>query len=298
MLFPLFPTQFVQFKRNAPWVYPHSSGNKKGGEQARKAISNVAPVGNRLEKNKQIDAITVEAMNNGAHYMFMYHVSTRASEIEVIGQKMPDYLSSLQAAVVTEDKCLVLSQKSLLSDKLKEADKLRDDYYRAFKKAVKGSEGIPVPAIQEAAVILLQVLKDYNINPSGQLDKETGLLMNLLDDLMGKNKTQMEALGLMPLIKKLKWREVFSFRGLWGSLTDKNNPRLHPEGLYRFPATTYEMNQTPYMEASVGIENIFKFLRVDYVWRLTYLEHEDIQKSGVRMTMALFCQHKHTTMSW
>ena len=75
-------------------------------------------------QNKQIDAITVEAMNNGAHYMFMYRVSTRASEIEVIGQKMPDYLSSLRAAVVTEDKCLVLSQKSLLSDKLKEADAL------------------------------------------------------------------------------------------------------------------------------------------------------------------------------
>lgn len=94
-------------------------------------------------------------------------------------------------------------------------------------------------------------------------------------------------LNRLPLIKKLKWREVFGFRGLWGNLTDKNNPRLHPEGLYRFPATTYEMNQTPYMEASVGIENIFKFLRVDYVWRLTYLEHEDIQKSGVRMTMVL-----------
>ncbi|MCI7009836.1 MAG: DUF6261 family protein [Parabacteroides sp.] len=155
-------------------------------------------------QNKQIDAITVEAMNNGAHYMFMYRVSTRASEIEVIGQKMPDYLSSLQAAVVTEDKCLVLSQKSLLSDKLKEADALRDDYYRAFKKAVKGSEGIPVPAIQEAAIILSQLIKDYRIDPKMQLDKETGLLMNLLDDLMGKNKTQVEALGLMPLVEELK----------------------------------------------------------------------------------------------
>lgn len=94
-------------------------------------------------------------------------------------------------------------------------------------------------------------------------------------------------LNRLPLIKKLKWREVFGFRGLWGNLTDKNNPRLHPEGLYRFPVTTYEMNRTPYMEASVGIENIFKFLRVDYVWRLTYLEHKNIQKSGVRMTMVL-----------
>ena len=155
-------------------------------------------------QNKQIGAITVEAMNNGAHYMFMYRVSTRASEIEIIGQKMPDYLSSLQAAVVAEDKCLVLSQKSLLSDKLKEADKLRDQYYRSLKKAVNSSEGIPVPAIQEAAIILSQLIKDYRIDPKMQLDKETGLLMNLLDDLMGKNKTQVEALGLLPLVEELK----------------------------------------------------------------------------------------------
>ena len=130
--------------------------------------------------------------------MFMYRVSTRASEIEIIGQKMPDRLSELQAALVTEAKCLVLSQKSLLSDKLKEADALRDDYYRAFKKAVKGSEGIPVPAIQEAAIILSQLIKDYRIDPKMQLDKETGLLMNLLDDLSGrfKQRCQTRSLGL------------------------------------------------------------------------------------------------------
>ena len=47
------------------------------------------------------------------------------------------------------------------------------------------------------------------------------------------------------------------------------------------------MGNTPYMEASVGIENIFKFLRIDYVWRLSYRNLENIQKSGVRMTIEL-----------
>lgn len=74
----------------------------------------------------------------------------------------------------------------------------------------------------------------------------------------------------------------------WGHLTYKNNPTGgSSEGLYRFPDCTYLMGSTPYMEASVGIENILKFLRIDYVWRLSYLNHADIQKSGVRMTMAL-----------
>lgn len=94
-------------------------------------------------------------------------------------------------------------------------------------------------------------------------------------------------LNRLPLIKKLKWREVFCFRGLWGNLTDKNDPAKGGEGLYAFPSCTYRMNNTPYMEASVGIENIFKFLRIDYVWRLSYLNHDNIQKHGVRMTMVL-----------
>lgn len=47
------------------------------------------------------------------------------------------------------------------------------------------------------------------------------------------------------------------------------------------------MGKAPYMEAGVGIENIFKFLRIDYVWRLNYRSNPDIQKSGIRMTMKL-----------
>lgn len=93
-------------------------------------------------------------------------------------------------------------------------------------------------------------------------------------------------LNRLPLIKKLKWREVFCFRGLWGNLTEKNNPSHHDDGLFVFPASSHIMGSTPYMEASVGIENILKFLRIDYVWRLSYLDHANIQKHGVRMTMA------------
>ena len=94
-------------------------------------------------------------------------------------------------------------------------------------------------------------------------------------------------LNRLPLIKKLKWREVFCFRGLWGHLTKKNDPQYGGKGLYQFPETTYRMSNTPYMEASVGIENIFKFLRIDYVWRLTYRGNYDIQRSGIRATMQL-----------
>lgn len=92
-------------------------------------------------------------------------------------------------------------------------------------------------------------------------------------------------LNRLPFIKKLKWREVFCFRGLWGSLSSKNDPNNGGEGLYVFSSDTYRMGDAPYMEASVGIENILKLIRIDYVWRLNYHDHDDIQKHGVRATM-------------
>jgi hypothetical protein len=92
----------------------------------------------------------------------------------------------------------------------------------------------------------------------------------------------------IPLLKKLKWREVASAKVLYGGLSDKNNPTLHPS-LYQFPVDdkgvpiTYTLGRTPYVEGSVGIENIFKFIRIDYVRRFNYLDHPEVPSSGVRV---------------
>jgi hypothetical protein len=89
------------------------------------------------------------------------------------------------------------------------------------------------------------------------------------------------------LFKKLKWREVASLKAIYGGLSDKNDPSLHPD-LYQFPVAadgrpiTYGLGKTPYVEGSVGIENIFKFVRVDLVRRFTYLDHPDVSKWGIR----------------
>ena len=88
----------------------------------------------------------------------------------------------------------------------------------------------------------------------------------------------------VPLLKKLKWREVLSFRGLYGNLSDKNNPTVSND-LFRFPATTSYMGDTPYMEVGVGVENILKVIRLDYVWRLTYRNLPGIDKSGLRISL-------------
>lgn len=88
----------------------------------------------------------------------------------------------------------------------------------------------------------------------------------------------------VPLLKKLKLREVFAFRGYIGALSDKNNPECNPE-VFVFPQQAHvtPMHGKPYMEASVGIDNLLKCLRVDYVWRLNYHDVSGVDKRGVRI---------------
>ncbi|MEE0979036.1 MAG: DUF5686 family protein [Muribaculaceae bacterium] len=90
----------------------------------------------------------------------------------------------------------------------------------------------------------------------------------------------------IPGFKRLKLREVFCFRGYAGSLSSENNPADSP-WLLQFPkqCDTADMNWKPYMELSAGIDNLFKCLRVDYVWRMSYLNRPDIDKSGLRIAL-------------
>lgn len=88
----------------------------------------------------------------------------------------------------------------------------------------------------------------------------------------------------VPLLKTLKWREVFGFRGFLGELSNRNNP-LHNRNLLLFPQETYSTEKgKPYMEYNIGIENILKFFRIDYVRRVNYLGHPNVSKNGFRIS--------------
>lgn len=158
-------------------------------------------------------------------------------------------------------------------------------YLDAIVKAGKVWNEVPYPLL-----ILPNANLTYTIQP------ETYTNMNALEFINDEHVSwdltyylNGNLLNRLPLIKKLQWREVFCFRGLWGHLTDKNDPvKGIGKGLFAFPNDTYRLNRTPYMEASVGFENIFKFLRIDYVWRLNYRSNPHIQKSGIRCTMNIF----------
>lgn len=91
----------------------------------------------------------------------------------------------------------------------------------------------------------------------------------------------------IPFIKKLKLREYFAFKGVWGHLTDKNNPTLPQNAgdhdLFLLPENTYAIDyHRPYMELVVGIRNILHFFSVEWVHRINYHDHANVKKNGVR----------------
>lgn len=132
-----------------------------------------------------------------------------------------------------------------------------------------------------------------NVNLSYTIQPESFTLMNAMefanDQFLSWDLTYWGngvLFNRIPIVKYLRFREVLSFRGLYGKLSDKNNPTLHNDLLqFPFEAFTAPMDKKPYMELGVGIDNILTILRIDYIWRLTYRDTPNVDKSGIRLQL-------------
>ena len=153
---------------------------------------------------KEISDISIQRMNNGAHFTFVSNILARAEADTAVKGKASELVSNFKAAVAAEDEALKISQKSLLSDDIAKSDSDRDALYIGYKRAVEGFLAMPVADMAQAAKVLAQHIKDYKISTAGQLDKETGLLVNFIADLEGKNSEQVAKLGLTAFVTNLK----------------------------------------------------------------------------------------------
>lgn len=153
---------------------------------------------------------------------------------------------------------------------------------------------VPFPLLIMPAANLSYIVEDETFNLINNMEflNDRYASLDMSWNMQGK------LFNRIPLIKKLKWREFFGVKVLWGELTDKNNPFLaqnaHSHELFMFPghynrAGEYEYSshvmdpKTPYVEAIVGIHNIFKLLHVEYVRRLTYTDLPTANKWGLRL---------------
>lgn len=153
---------------------------------------------------KEIYDINIQRMNNGAHFTFVSNILARAEADTAVKEKASELVSNFKTAVSAEDEALKISLKSLLTDEIAKADSDRDALYAGYKKAVEGFLAMPIADMAQAAKVLAQHIKDYKINTAGQLDKETGLLVNFVSDLEDKYAAQVAKLGLTAFVTNLK----------------------------------------------------------------------------------------------
>lgn len=87
-------------------------------------------------------------------------------------------------------------------------------------------------------------------------------------------------LSYIPLVKKLKLREVAFYRTAIGNLSDASKNINSTNIMLSAPS------QKPYYEYGFGIENIgfgnIRMLRLDFNWRGNYLENPGAQKFGIK----------------
>lgn len=81
-------------------------------------------------------------------------------------------------------------------------------------------------------------------------------------------------LNHIPLMRKLKWREVGFVKGVIGNMSQGNMD------FNELPSISHTLEK-PYIEAGVGIENIFKIIRIDGIWRLSHFDNENINRFAI-----------------
>lgn len=147
---------------------------------------------------------------------------------------------------------------------------------------------VPFPLLIMPAANLSYIVEDETFNLINNMEflNDRYVSADMSWDMNGK------VFNRIPLLKKLKWREYFGVKMLWGELTDKNNPmleqNLQDKTLMMFPEGSFVMDShQPYFELIAGVHNIFKILHVEYVRRLNYTDLPTAHKHGIRFMMRM-----------
>lgn len=174
------------------------------------------------------------------------------------------------------------------------SDLLNSDYnYQKFEIAVSddikigilGHTKFRATAGKYFGTLPYTILEIHNGNETYFHDERAFNLMNFFEFISDEYATLMVThhfdgffLNKLPVMRKLKWREVIAFRSVTGGLSDRHREELIlPENSFALGA--------PYMEVSLGIENIFKIIRIDGLRRLNYLNNPNTSEYGIRGTL-------------
>lgn len=149
-------------------------------------------------------------------------------------------------------------------------------------------EKVPYPLLCMPAANLSYIINGHTFGLVNNMEflNDRYLMADIGWDMNGK------LFNRVPLLKKLKWREYFGVRMLWGELSDKNNPYAeHNAGnpiVMAFPEGSSVMDpKRPYWELVLGVHNIFKIVHVEYVRRMSYNNLPTAHRQGIRMMVRM-----------
>jgi len=177
--------------------------------------------------------------------------------------------------------------------------RLQFNISRRYYVSILGYTDISFEAGKIFGKVPYPLLFIHNANQTYSYQKNAYNLMNFLefvsDQYVSLNVDHCFngfILNKIPVIKKFKLRELITCKILYGRVNNSNNPE-YQDDLFIFPADrfgvplTYTLDRQPYIEASVGLSNIFRLFRVDLIKRFTYLNNPNVSDLGVRVQFRL-----------
>lgn len=170
---------------------------------------------------------------------------------------------------------------------------------RRYYVSIFGYTDISFEAGQIFGKVPYPLLFVHRANQTYSYQKDSYNLMNFLEFVSDRyvslnvdHSFNGFILNKVPLIKKLKLRELITCKVLYGRLYNSNNPDYQSD-LFKFPSDnagvplTYTLENKPYIEGSIGLSNIFRILRVDFIKRFTYLDNPNVADFGIRVQFRL-----------
>ena len=151
----------------------------------------------------QIDQISIARATNAAHYEYLATVRKRTEEIRLENELWQRAVEEFREAFEKEDKAFKQYRASDHTSALQKADEERDRLYASLRDTVKAYAKFPIAETAQHAEPLLKVIKNYKITTRENYMKESGLIDNMLQDLL-QYERQLNRLGLLIVANQLK----------------------------------------------------------------------------------------------